>query len=286
MFWICIKLTNRFLKTPALTPLIGLCVFLQSGLGVGTSNPSSLDTGFHQMYNLDFRAAHRTFEAWQLLHPDDPLGPASNAAAYLFAEFERLGILEFELFTDKRRLNELEKLSPDAQIKLAFESELEKADEIAKKILDQSPQDRNALFARVLTDGLRGNYTALVEKKKGDALDFLKSSRSNAEKLIGIDPNYHDAYLAIGIENYVLGLRAAPTRWVLRLSGAQTDKNKGIANLKITAEKGNYLAPFARLLLVIAALRDQDRTTAKTLLAALARDFPQNRLYRAELARL
>ena len=238
------------------------------------------------MYNLDFPAAHKTFETWQELHPRDPLGAASNAAAYLFGEFERLHILEFDLFTEKQPLENIDKFAPDPKFKMAFEGELAKAVDIAAKILAQSPDDANALFARILTDGLRGNYAALVEKRKRAALEFLKSSRSTAEKLVAIDPTYNDAYLAIGIENYLLGLRSAPTRWVLRLSGAQTSKEKGIANLRVTAEKGRYLAPYARLLLVITCLRDQDRNTAKKLLADLARDFPQNRLYQIELARL
>jgi len=154
------------------------------------------------------------------------------------------------------------------------------------RLLVQSPNNRDAMFARVLTDGLRGNYAGLIEDKKRDALDFLMSSRSMAERLIAIDPSYYDAYLAVGIENYLLALRSAPTRWVLRLSGAQTSKEKGIANLTTTAEKGRYLRPYARLLLVIAALRDGDRSTAKKLLGDLAREFPRNGLYRIELGRL
>lgn len=73
---------------------------------------------------------------------------------------------------------------------------------------------------------------------------------------------------------------------MLRLSGAQTNKDKGIEYLKVTAEKGRYLGPYARLLLAIAALRDEDRTTAKKLLSDLAKEFPHNRLYQIELARL
>jgi len=175
---------------------------------------------------------------------------------------------------------------PDPLIKAAFESQLSKADEIAEKILAQTSDDRNALFAKVLSDGLRADYKALVEKRMRDGLGFLKLSRTTAEKLISIDPAYHDAYLALGIENYVLGIRSAPTRWMLRLSGAQTSKDKGVANLKITAEKGRYLAPYARVLLAIAALRDQEVGTARKLLTELAREFPQNRLYYIELARL
>jgi hypothetical protein len=54
----------------------------------------------------------------------------------------------------------------------------------------------------------------------------------------------------------------------------------------MTAEKGYYLAPFARLLLAVAALRDKDSGTAKTLLAGLANQFPRNQLYVKELARI
>jgi hypothetical protein len=285
MFHIGIKLKNLLSKSSLLAA--GMLFFVHCVYaGTPESTADSLETGFRQMYNLDFPAAHRTFEAWQQLHPDDPLGAASNAAAYLFNEFDRLHILELDLFTDNHRLEGLDKRSPDPKIKIAFERELSKADDIAAKILAQSANDRDALFARALTDGLRGNYAALIEEKTAPALDFLKSSRSMAEKLIAIDPTYNDAYLAIGIENYLLGIRSAPTRWVLRLTGAQTNKDKGIANIKITAEKGRFLAPYARLLLVIACLRDHDRSAAKKLLAGLARDFPQNHLYQIELARL
>jgi hypothetical protein len=238
------------------------------------------------MYNIDFAGAHDTFQSWQQLHPDDPLGPAANAAAYLFSEFDHLRILEFRLFTEDEGHRNARRIVPDYQIKAAFESELAKADRIAAEVLAESPENKNALFAQVLAAGLRGDYAGLIEKRNGPALDHLKASRTTAEKLIRIDPAYYDAYLAIGIENYVAGLRSAPVRWLLRMSGTQTDKEQGVAKLKITAERGLYLAPYAQILLAIAAVRDDDATTAIKLLSGLIREFPQNRLYRKELARL
>jgi hypothetical protein len=262
-----------------------LLICFQSCSALAADVPESLDRGFHQMYNLDFAAAHKTFENWEATHPEDPLGAASNAAAYLFGEFERLHILEFDVFTEDRKLDNLDKFS-DPQIKAAFEAELTKADELAAKALEKAAENTNALFARMLADGLRGDYAAMLEKRKIAALDFLKSSRCTAEKLIALDPSYTDAYLAIGLENYVLGLRSAPSRFVLRLTGAETNKEKGIANLKVTAEKGHYLAPYARLLLAIACLRDKDRETAKQLLTELVKEFPRNSRYKTELNHL
>ena len=60
----------------------------------------------------------------------------------------------------------------------------------------------------------------------------------------------------------------------------------GLEKLRLTAEKGLYLKPFARLLLAVAALRDKDRVSAKSYLSWLVGEFPQNRLYRDELAKL
>jgi hypothetical protein len=238
------------------------------------------------MYNLDFQGAHQTFQWYEQAHPQDPLGPVSNAAAYLFSEFDRLHILEIELFTDAHKFEAREKLSADPAIRAAFDKELASATQLAGQVPARSPRNGDALFANVLADGLRGDYLALIEKRNLAGLSYMKAGRALSEKLISIDPSYYDAYLAIGVENYLLGVTAAPVRWLLRLSGAETNKDQGITNLKLTAEKGHYLAPYARLLLAVAALRDQDRTSARNLLAGLSREFPQNSLYQKELARI
>ena len=60
----------------------------------------------------------------------------------------------------------------------------------------------------------------------------------------------------------------------------------GIQKLQLTATKGHYLLPFARLLLAVAALRDMDLPKAREGLAWLVAEFPDNRLYREELAKL
>lgn len=248
--------------------------------------PNQVEAGYRQMYNLDFDGAHRTFQSWEQAHPEDPMGPASNAAAYLFGEFARLHILESELFTDDDKFTHRDRPSPDRQIQASFEAELQKANAIADQALNHSPDDHRALFVKVLAGGLRGDYTALIEKRNLAALNSMKASRMLAEKLLAEDPSYYDAYLAVGVENYLLGINPAPVRWILHFTGAQTDKVEGLSKLQLTAEKGHYLAPFARLLLAVAALRDHNRQKARDLLSGLAQEFPQNPLYRRELDRI
>jgi hypothetical protein len=273
----------RFLITASFL-LIG--VFCPRSAFAACGGLPDIENGFRQMYNLDFETAHGTFLAYEQAHPDDPLAHVSNAAAYLFAEFDRMHILEMELFADNAKFEKRQKVAPDLETKASFERELMLSDQIAAQRLSRSSQDSGAIFAQILANGLRGDYAALVEKRNMASLSYMKMSRGKAEQLLNLDPNCYDAYLAVGVENYLLGINPAPVRWVLRMPGAQTDKADGLAKLHLTAERGDYLAPFARLLLAVAAVRDKDSQTARNLLSGLAQEFPQNHLYSMELARL
>jgi hypothetical protein len=245
-----------------------------------------LDTGYRQMYNLEFDEAHQTFHEWEQSHPDDPLAPVSDAAAYLFSEFERLHILQSEFFTDDDAFKKRHKLNPDPQVKQNFENDLAKTGQLTDSALKKSPGDENAQFSEILRLGLHSDYLALVEKRYVAALSDLKTGRLMAEHLVANNPAYSDAYLAIGVENYMLSLKSAPLRWALRLGGAETDKERGLEKLRVTAEKGHYLLPYARLLLAVAALRDHDPGHARSILLALSKEFPRNHLYAEELARM
>jgi hypothetical protein len=48
-----------------------------------------LDRGYLGLYNLDCSGAQKDFSVWELQHPDDPTGPVSEAAGYLFSQFNR-----------------------------------------------------------------------------------------------------------------------------------------------------------------------------------------------------
>lgn len=250
------------------------------------ASKSQLDEGYIQMYNLQFDRAHRTFADWEHNHPEDPLGPVSDAAAYLFTEFDRLHILQVQFFTDDKNFQTHKELGPDPEIKDRFFGQMDRAQKLITARLSANPKDANALFANALMLGLESDYTALIQKRNIAALSYVRSARIVANQLIAIDPTYYDAYLAIGVENYLLSLEAAPVRWLLRFSGNQTDKATGIQNLKITAEKGHYLQPYARLLLAVAAVRDKDAPQARALLGGLSEQFPSNTLYRQELANI
>jgi hypothetical protein len=247
---------------------------------------AQLYTGWLRMYDLKFDDAHRSFAEWKQNHPDDSMGPASDAAAYLFSELARLGALESELFVDDSRFKGRAKLRPDAAEKTLFLQEIAQAERLADAALQKSATDPNALFAKSLTFGLRADNAGLIEKQSFAALGYTREGRVFSERLIQANPQASDAWLGPGVENYLLSLKPAPLRVLLRMTGANVDREKGLEELRETAAHGHYLEPFAKLLLAVAALRDNQPARARELLGELHRRFPDNELYTRELDRI
>ena len=67
---------------------------------LGFESAPHLDAGFEFLYVLNLDAAQAQFSDWKARYPDDPVGPAAAASAYLFLEFDRLGVLQSELFSN------------------------------------------------------------------------------------------------------------------------------------------------------------------------------------------
>ena len=245
-----------------------------------------LEHGFSGLYNLDFAGAQRDFASWQQLHPDDPVGPVSEAAGFLFSEFNRLGVLEAQFFEDDDAFVDRPKQSQDPEVRKKFQAAIERAESLAHARLAKDPKDRDALFALTMSSGLQADYASLIEKRNLASVRFTKEATSQAQQLLAVCPDCYDALLATGFTKYIVGSLIAPLRWILRMGGLPSDKKAGLADLQTTADHGHYLAPFARILLAIAYVREKDKPRALRLLAGLQHDFPGNALFPREIARL
>lgn len=245
-----------------------------------------LDAGYRLLYNLDFMHAQQEFSAWEQGHPDDPLGPTSEAAGLLFSEFQRLGVLESQFYQSDRGFDARKKLSPQPAVKARFDALIQQAQILGRRRLAQDPKDRHALFAMTLSAGLEADYAALIAKRNMASLHYTREATGWANQLLAVQPDCYDAWLATGISNYLIGSLAAPMRWMLRIGGITGDKQAGIRQLRVAAERGHYLAPFARILLAIAYAREKDRSKAREVLISLQKEFPANPLFGREIARL
>lgn len=272
---------------PSAKRLVAVLIFLLTCGAARAARPlggSLLDDGYRDMYNLRFNDAHTKFQQWMTAHPADPMGPVSDAAAWLFGEFERLHIIDVQLFADQDRFDSRSKLSPDANVRRSFDDRLGQASTLADAVLKNNPHDARALYVKTLISGMRSDYALMIDKKDVAALNYSKEASAYSKQALAADPHMYDAYLASGVENYMLSLKFAPLRWLLSMTGAQTSREEGIRLLKLTASDGYYLAPFARMMLAVAALRENHPQEARSILIQLKKEFPQNALYDRQLA--
>ena len=285
-----VRRTQPQAKSPhcfALSTVLLLCFSTTHVFALTTRlTGTTLNDAYYAMYNLNFDTAHQLIQQYMTAHPEDPLGPASDAAAYLFTEFDRLGVLDIELFADDGRFTSRTRPAVDPALKQGFNDRIAQAERLADASLQHNPKDANAFYCKAVTSGMQADWASLIDRHEYGAYKFSELASKYARQALAFNPTLYDANLAVGIENYMLSLKPAPIRWILGMAGAGTNKTEGVRLLKLTAEQGHYLAPFARLMLAVGELRDGRVQQGKTILIGLSQEFPQNTLYQRQIARL
>lgn len=253
---------------------------------VTSAKLSLLDSGFRSMYALDFSGAQQQFIEYQRENPGDPMGPAADAAELLFSEFNRLGVLQSQMFIKDPGFAASSTLAPDPAVVGRFNAAIERCQALAEERLSGNSNDRDALLAAAFAAGLQAEFLALVQNHNLAALRYARKATGYAQRLLTVCPDCYDAYVTTGVGKYLIGSRSVPVRWILRASGLTGNKSAGITDLWIAAQHGYYLAPFAEILLSIAYVRDKEPQQARVLLADLRAQFPENSLFGWELERL
>ncbi len=249
-----------------------------------TTDPQLAD-GFHHLYVQDFTEARHIFTDWEDAHPDQPFGQVAIAASYLFEELHRQNVLSSDFFLNQKRfLNGIDG-KPDPDRMNHFRSAVEHARALSKARLKKNPKDPEGLFGLTLAAGMESDAYAILEKKQLDALKRLKEANENAKALLIVQPDANDAYVALGVANYIIGSLNAGYRMGLFFLGIHGDKKAGMEQLQKTADNGRYLQPFAKILLALSARGEKQNALAQRLLLELTQEFPANRTFATEYAK-
>jgi hypothetical protein len=194
--------------------------------------------------------------------------------------------LTSDFFLDNKRFLGKVALKPDPALRAAFFAANERALDLARLRLNTNPADPNALFSMTLTLGMQADYASLIDKQQIQSLKMTGEADKYAKKLLAVAPEAADAYLVLGVANYVIGSLPAHKRFLLGFAGIHGDKRVGMQQLEIAATSGHYLRPFAKILLALAALREKKTGVACAQLTELVAEFPENPLFASELAKL
>jgi hypothetical protein len=258
----------------------------ESSVAAHVQEKSLIESGFNQLYELKFGEARNRFIEYMRKDPNDPMGYVAVAASYLFEEFCDRHVLTSEFFlNDKRLLGGIEE-EPNEERKINFEAANRRARDLAKEQLSKNPSDANALYALTIATGMEADFMAILERRQMESLSLIRQAENHAAQLLALQPEEADAWLSIGAANYIIGSLPAYQRFFLWFRQVHGNKRLGMEQLKITAEKGHYLKPFAKIFLALAAMRENQVEVARHQLQDLVASFPENPLYRAELTRL
>jgi hypothetical protein len=251
----------------------------------GLSSVPELEDGYKLLYEQKFTDARQVFQKWAAANPEEPFGQVSLAASFLFEEFFLQRVLTSDYFlNDKRFLGGIEG-TPDPGRIGNFDASIVRARQLAVARLKKHPREPESLFAITLCAGMQSDADSMLLKKHLDALKHLKEANANAEMLLAANPDAYDAYVALGIANYVIGSLSSSARFMLWFGGIHGDRTLGMTQVQKTADQGHYLQPFAKILLALSARREKKDAIARKNLKELTEEFPGNSVYDAEYAK-
>jgi hypothetical protein len=111
--------------------------------------------------------------------------------------------------------------------------------------------DGEALFALTLSAGMESDAESILLKKHMNGLKRMKEANKYAACLLANYPDATDAYIALGIANYIIGSQSAGSRFALWFDGIHGDKKLGMEQVARAAANGRYLRPFAKIILAL-----------------------------------
>jgi hypothetical protein len=244
----------------------------------------SLDAAFNQMYRLHFDAARTEIHAYEGLHPDDPMAITTESASYLFEEFSAKGVFTSAFFLDDKRLLVGVEGSVDANRNPNFLAANHRARDLANSHLHENSRDTRALLSLAMADGMESDYDALIEKKQIASLQMMKQADAEATRVLALDATAKDAYVSLGVANYIIGCLPGYKRALLWFGNVHGDRLRGIDLMQNAATGGHYLQPFAKVMLALAYEREHHFDLAAALLDDLTHSFPDNPHFAEEYA--
>jgi len=267
-----------------LSPAIAYAREVANGNSPAFTTVPELTAGFDLLYEQRFSEARQIFSNWESRNLEDPFGQVAVAASYLFEELYLQGVLTSDFFLDDKKFLRGISGRPNPERMSHFGEALTRARELAKARQKTNPNDGEALFALTLAAGMESDAESILQKKHMDGLKRMKEANKYAESLLSSYPDANDAYIALGIANYVIGSQSAGARFALWFDGVHGNKKLGIEQVARTAENGRYLQPFAKILLALAACREKQVPLAQKLLRQLTEQYPNSELFASEYA--
>ena len=257
-------MTNFYSK---ITFLLIIFPLLLSAHAQNAEFDSLLNKGISQIYNIKFDEAQETFNYVESKYPKHPAGKFFKAMIIWW---------KITLNQENEEFDEL------------FEDELEDVIDFCDELLDEDDENVDALFFKGGALGFRGRLYALRKDWFDAALDG-KDALPLVYEAFNIDSTNEDVKLGFGIYNYYAA--AIPEKYPFikpaMIFFPSGDKEKGIEQLKIAAEKAKYASVEAMYFLMNLYYQFENNfTEAFNYGEELHNSFPDNPVFHKYLGRI
>jgi len=115
---------------------------------------------------------------------------------------------------------------------------------------------------------------------------LIHSSRAvdRHREVLKLDPDFHDAELSIGLNDFIVGSLPLPLKIMAGIGGVRGSKKRGLETLERVAREGRWARGIARLLLIDLYKREKRWTESLSAARELAERYPRNYLFQLQAA--
>lgn len=254
------------------------------------TDPLNLSTEVREahvlFYNLDYDSALSRFEAIQHANPQNPMATNYVLFTIIFRELYHQDLLDTTYYAHDSFLSSKRDVPVPQATRDRIEQLTNHAIDLADQQIKANPNNANAYFARGYARGMHAAFITLVDHSFISAARQGLSSRSDSEQALRIDPDYADAKMAVGIQQFAVASLPRLLRIMIGITGVTGNKEKGLNLLRECAAHGIVNPVECRTALSLFLRHDGRYPEALAVQHGLAQQFPRDYLFRLEEANL
>ncbi len=248
--------------------------------------------GTESMYNIDYATARTKFEEIRKLLPQHPAGDIYLATVIWLEHLNKSRRLQTGLYSDdssfyagaENAKEETEGDAVDPAVDRAFRDRMAQAKTKALALVAKNKNDADALYFLGSYYGVMAGYEASTARKFFSAMRNGSRCVDAHEKVLKLKPDYFDAYLSVGMYDYIVGNLPFAYKAFAAIAGIRGNKQRGITKLQTLVEKETATSDDARVMLLAIFKNEKRQTDALPLLQALNGKYPNSYLLRLETA--
>jgi len=237
-------------------------------------------------YNLNFDAALKIQEQVAQQHPNDPMALNHLLTTIIFRELYNQDLLDTTYYAHNSFLTAKRAVDVPQAARNRIEDLTSKILHLTDAELASNSNDANALFARGYAKGMHAVFITLVDHAYVAAARQGLSARNDSEAALKIDPQYADAWMAVGIQRFAVASLPKWLRFMVGFLGVGGNKQEGLADLRKSAEQGIVTPIESRTILSLFLRHDGQYPAALAVERGLQKDYPHNYLFCLEVANL